>query len=604
MAAETTNRPSHVHVSREREVVPRPRIVATAAGRRASDTTGVKDARNLAGPEDRRPERGSLLPRGGARSPPRHTFSGMVVLSPGGSGGREPAPAVPSTPPASVCAEFGVPAAVVPVNLFLSRATGSLHFAVRPTVVATYLGLLMMLLAGLTLVPATVGVLSGQEGVAWRYALVIAGLIAIGWPCSRFPRPSTIQRNEALVVTALVFALSSLAMSFPLLAYGLRPSDALFEAVSGVTTTGLSTLGSIEGRPWAFLFSRAWLQWVGGLGVVVLALAMLIRPGTAARRLGFARREMDEVAGGTRAHAKRVLLVYVILTAAGVALAWVSGATLRDAMTHVLAAVSTGGFSTHDESLAGIASPLARAMITVVCLAGAMSFSWYYVGLYRRPRELLSDVRFRSLLAMCLVTGLLLQGILILMVDRPPLQALGHGLLMGVSAQTTAGFSSVSVPDLPDAAKLVLICSMMTGGAVGSTAGGIKIFRFLAILLLVTSLFRDVSTPPSTRLRSSFGDLRFDAGELRSALGVVFAYVIVVLLSWFAFLLYGHAPLDSLFEVASATATAGLSSGVVGPDLCAPLKGVLCIDMLMGRVEVVAALIFFFPPTWIGRRRS
>jgi trk system potassium uptake protein TrkH len=471
-------------------------------------------------------------------------------------------------------------------------------------VVATYLGVLFLPLAALTVVPAVVALLAGRFDVAWRYGAVIGLLLAAGGLCTRLRRPSRIQANEALVVTASIFAVSSLVMSFPLAAYGMHPIDAVFEAVSGVTTTGLSTLGAIEDRPAPLLFARAWLQWVGGLGVVVLALAMLIRPGTAAKRLGFDRREMDDLAGGTRAHAKRVLVAYGLLTVVGIGLVWFAGATWFDAVVHVLAGISTGGFSTHDGSLAGIPSPWARGAIVLVCFAGALSFTWYYSGLYRKPSVVFRDVRIRTLLALCLLFVALIQLTLVGAAGLPPLEALGHAALMGLSAQTTAGFASLPVAELPDVAKLLLICSMITGGAVGSTAGGIKILRVLAVVLLLGSLLREVSTPRSSRLRGSLGNLRFRPDELRNAVAVVIAYGSVVLLSWFVFLSYGHDPLDSLFEIVSATATAGLSAGIVGPGLEPMLKAVLCIDMLMGRVEVIAVLILFFPPTWIGKRRG
>jgi len=155
------------------------------------------------------------------------------------------------------------------------------------------------MLAVLTCVPAAVAGFTGNAGVALRYLAVILLFAVYGALTARIRVAANMQRNEALVITALVFTLSDCVMAFPLMGYGIPFVDAVFEAVSGVTTTGLSTLGNVEGRPIGFLFGRAWMQWVGGLGVLALVLALLIEPGVAAKRLGFD--EHVDIAGGTQA---------------------------------------------------------------------------------------------------------------------------------------------------------------------------------------------------------------------------------------------------------------------------------------------------------------
>lgn len=158
-------------------------------------------------------------------------------------------------------------------------AIRGLRFAVRVRVVAKYLGQAFLLLAALICVPAAVAVLTGQNEVALRYLAVILVFGACGVASSRMHVAANMLRNEALVITALVFTLSAFAMTFPLMGYGITFVDALFEAVSAITTTGLSTLEGVEQRPASLLFARAWMQWVGGLGILALVLALLIDPG-------------------------------------------------------------------------------------------------------------------------------------------------------------------------------------------------------------------------------------------------------------------------------------------------------------------------------------
>ena len=144
-----------------------------------------------------------------------------------------------------------------------------LSYAVRPPVLAKYLGQLAVAMSVLVAVPLLVSVYFAEYFLTVRYAVLAVGLMAVGLPLSRLRVPAVIQGNEALVITGLAFVLSPLLMAYPFTAFGMSYVDAYFEAVSGVTTTGLSTLAAMQDTPHTFLFSRAWMQWYGGLGIVV-----------------------------------------------------------------------------------------------------------------------------------------------------------------------------------------------------------------------------------------------------------------------------------------------------------------------------------------------
>ncbi|MGA7180876.1 MAG: potassium transporter TrkG [Thiobacillaceae bacterium] len=228
----------------------------------------------------------------------------------------------------------------------------TLLYAVRWPVLGRYLGQLALVLALLTLPPLGVSLFYAEYPSSLRYLTVIALLVAIGWPLSRVQAPDQIQGNEAMVIVTLAFVLSPLLMSWPLMAAGLTTMDAVFEAVSGVTTTGLTTLATLQDRAHSFLFVRAWMQWYGGLGVAVLAVAIMAQRGLATRKLVELSGAELQVSS-TRTHARRVLAVYVLLTLAGGLLIWAAGLEPFDALAHALSAISTGGFSTFDQSLGG-----------------------------------------------------------------------------------------------------------------------------------------------------------------------------------------------------------------------------------------------------------
>ena len=483
-----------------------------------------------------------------------------------------------------------------------SGAIGGLRFAVRVRVVAKYLGQAFLILAALTCVPATVAGVGGNTGVALRYLVVILLFTLYGVFTARLRVAANMQRNEALVITALVFMLSACAMAFPLMGYGIPLVDAFFEAVSGFTTTGLSTLAGVEDRPASFLFARAWLQWVGGLGVLALVLALLIEPGVAAKRLGFD--ERVDIAGGTRAHVRRVSLVYLVLTVIGIVALLAAGEPAIDAIVHTLTAVSTGGFANYDDSLAGIASWPARTLITLLSLAGAISFSWYYLGYFRYAPSLLRERQFRGLIIVCAVTVIALFGFMSLAHPERPAENLSNAVLTGISAQTTTGFSSLPLAGLDPGSKLTLIVAMFIGGEVGSTAGGLKVLRLMVLLSVVRVLLQQAAIPRTGRVSATLDGAPLRLAEINTVVTLLVVYLLVILLSWTVFVVSGHAPLDALFDIVSAVATAGLSVGVVSTALEPGLKGLLCLDMLMGRVEVIAFLVLLYPRTWFGRKRG
>ena len=483
-----------------------------------------------------------------------------------------------------------------------SAAIGGLHFAVRMRVVAKYLGQALLMLGALTGVPAAVAGIGGNTEVALRYLAVIVLFTVFGAATARIRVAANMQRNEALVITALVFTLSGCALAFPLMGYGIAFVDALFEAVSGVTTTGLSTLASVEGRPASFLFARAWMQWVGGLGVLALVLALLIEPGVAAKRLGFD--ERVDIAGGTQAHVRRVSLVYLVITVIGILALLAVGEPVIDAIVHTLTAVSTGGFANYDDSLAGIASWPARVLITLLSMAGAISFAWYYLGYFRHAPSLLREPQFRGLLILCAVTVVALFGFMSLAHPEQMGGNLANAALTGISAQTTTGFTSLPLAELDPGSKLTLIVSMFIGGEVGSTAGGLKVLRLMVLLSLVRLLVQKTAIPPTSHVSATVGGAPLQPAEINTVVTLLVVYLLVILLSWAVFLVSGYAPLDALFDIVSAVATAGLSVGVVSATLEPALKALLCLDMLMGRVEVIAFLVLLYPPTWLGRKRG
>lgn len=483
----------------------------------------------------------------------------------------------------------------------MAKQATELRYAVRFRVIFKYFGQLCLVLAVLTTVPLVMSLIFGERDITLRYAVVVCGLAGLGLGTARLRAPPGMQANEGMVLVALMFLFTPLAMCYPMMGSGLGFLDALFEAISGVTTTGLSTKATLVGAPATFLFSRAWMQWYGGLGIVVLSLALVMEPGLVAKGLAGTETETDDLVGGTRGRSQRVLKVYGALTALGIIGSLLLGVGLFDAVLYTFAAVSTGGFAPHDSSLAAFGR-LAQGWITLLCLAGAIPLMFYHRMVQEKRRNAVDFLQLQAVVIASVFVSLAVGASMRMGAGMAWPQVLHHAPLLALSAQTTAGFSPMPCAELGAGSKLVLIFSMLAGGGLGSTAGGFKLLR----LLIAASVFRLIllrtCLPKHAVIEPRLAGRRLQDEEIRAALLLILLFVAVVALSWLPFVAMGYGPIDSLFEVVSATGTVGLSVGLASTTLPTLLKGILCVDMLMGRLEIIAWLVMLYPGTWFGRR--
>lgn len=469
----------------------------------------------------------------------------------------------------------------------------SLRQPARLLVVCRHLGQIALVLAALTAVPMLFAWASGDWVLANRLlaaALLPALALGAGALIPATTRP--IQANEALVAAALAFILAAALMTYPLRVAGLSTLDAWFESVSGVTTTGLSVVAYPEQQSQAFLFTRAWMQWFGGLGIVALSLALAAGRPADMRRLSDVVSDEEALDQSVRLHARRVLLVYAVITLLGLALVWAAGVPLFQALIHTLAAISTGGFSGFPDSLAQLDRPSQAALGLIACI-GAAPLLVFHRAFTRGPLQLWLDPELRALAVAIAIVALLLWWLGRL----TPADALAQAIF----AQTTTGFATLELGQLDPAAKLVLILSMVSGGGVGSTAGGVKLLRVLILIRVLQLAILRVQVPPHGVVQAKPVGRVLETTQIEHALLLLLLYPVVILLSWLPFLAAGHAPLDALFDICSAVGTVGLSVGVAGPDLAPELKLLLSLDMLLGRLEMLALLVLVYPGTWFKR---
>lgn len=475
---------------------------------------------------------------------------------------------------------------------------------VRYRVLAGFLARLGLVVVLLRCVPALVSWWNGETIMLLEQFLVMAAVTAVCLPLVKIKLPTDIRANEVLVITALSFFLTGLSGILPFTAEGLAPIDAFFESVSAITTTGLSTVGDIQRRSSGFLFHRAWMQWYGGLGIAALSVAlMLLDKGVAARRLASnGTADGKTVLDSSRTHTRKLVVAYGAVTVFFIAVLLMVGVTPFSAVTHALSGVSTGGFSIYDSSIGAIQEWHVQFLIVMAGVAGAVSLLFYN----RLGRQgLKASIHAREvwgLLALSGLTIIMLSLFSSLAGGADWLSILKRSTILGLSAQTTTGFSSTDIAALDNASKFTLIVAMLIGGSTGSTAGGIKILRFFIVLRMLQLLVVRTALPAHAILEPRLGDDYLESGEIEKAFLLVLLCIGTAGFSWLPFLAAGYAPLDALFEVASACSTTGLSTGITTSNLHYGLKIVLIIDMLLGRVEFLAFIVILYPRTWINLR--
>ncbi|WP_059059088.1 TrkH family potassium uptake protein [Halobacterium hubeiense] len=403
-----------------------------------------------------------------------------------------------------------------------------------------------------------------------------------------------------------------------------NPLHALFESMSGYTTTGLTMSVHEPSVGHGFLWYRSQMQWIGGAGMIVLSLAILRQPhGTAGISLYQSEARSEKLRPSIVGTARAIWKIYVGITA--LVAVYLAAATflvnpgygientIFDAVNHAMTGQSTGGFSTLDDSIAGYGSYAMEVIHIPAMITGAISIPVYYGAVSERDlREFARDPQVRVMFGLFVVGVLGLAAFLARWVGVPydgdPLaymgrvatsQAFRDGLFQYISAQTTTGWQTSAIGDWNNGAVMVIVLgAMLLGGSAGATVGGIKILRGYIIARGISWEVSRVFLPSHAIDDLRIGQQTFKAAEandeIRAATTFAFTYLIVLALSLFVLLAVlpsNFTLADAVFEVATAQGTVGLSSGITGPGMPVIAELLFIVQMWMGRLEIIPVLV-------------
>lgn len=429
-----------------------------------------------------------------------------------------------------------------------------------------------------------------------------------------FQRSDPANLKSAMVTAALSWMFIPLISSIPFLLIPYQVNElfhmdflsCFFEAMSGWTGTGLTMIDKENLLPYTLQFWRTWTQWIGGVGVIVLTLSILARPGVGSYLLYRGEARDKRTHPSIVATVRTIWWIYLLYTLIGFIVLLIIGFLLPNgmntwqALNHSMTAIATGGFSVTDDSITSFGT-LSQFVIVVLMILGGIAFAAHYDLLKRRVRKFFADAQLRAMIVVITIGVIILFFIVL---NDPNLEyhlnffhALRDSGFQFVSALTCSGFNSTEIASWTESAKFLLAIAMIIGGAAGSTAGGIKLFR--AILLAKGASWRikrTISTPHRVFIRK-FGDRSLSDVEaldlIDEAAIVSFIWVVMIVSSFFIMAyLYPHETIGNVFfEVCSAQGNTGLSIGLTSMSMDPIAKILLIFNMWIGRLEIIPVIV-------------
>ncbi len=448
-------------------------------------------------------------------------------------------------------------------------------------------------------------------------AFLLATLAALavglgGYRSTRIVRDLSVREGYAVVAFAWLAVGLAGALPFVLAGVVDSPVDALFESVSGFTTTGATVFGDIEALPHGILFWRSFTQWLGGMGIIVLGIAILPYLGVGGMQLFRA-----EVPGPTPERlqpriaqtAKLLWYVYAGMTLGQVTLYLLGGVSLFDAVTHAFSTMSTGGFSPRAASLAAFDSAYVHYVTIAFMFLAGVNFALHYRALSSRGRIYLRDAEFRFYARVALGGAALVSALVLgsgAYADLGVERAVRDALFQVISIGTTTGFVTRDYELWPLAAQLVLLALMFVGGMSGSTGGGVKTIRIHVLVRHAVSELKK-SVHPRAVVATRVGRKVVKEDVLLNVLAFLLLYILLYGAGVLALALLGHDLPTSVGASAAAIGNIGPGLGDVGAVDHYGWMGpgshtVLMFLMLVGRLEIFTILLLFHRDLWGGAR--
>lgn len=483
---------------------------------------------------------------------------------------------------------------------------GRTRFNVK--VIANILGILLLMNAGFMAICLPVSLYYQEDWMPFLLSASITG--AVGFLLRFFTRklPSKeLKKRDGYIVVTSGWIVMSIFGALPFLISDSIPdfTNAFFETISGYTTTGASILNDIESVPKGILFWRSFTQWIGGMGIIVLAVAILPFLGIGGMQLFVAEAPgitTDKLQPRIQDTAKRLWFIYVGLTLLEAILLYVGGMGIFDAVNHSLTTMATGGFSTKNASAAYYDTPFIQYVLIVFMFLAGTSFTLTYYALKRNFKKVFSNEEFIVYTLFIIAITVIVTATVMVVTDNGLEKSFRDSLFQVVSIITTTGFVSADYTAWAPFLSVLFFILLIVGGSAGSTAGGVKIIRHV-VLFKNSFLELKRQLHPSAILPVRISGKAIDQGVVSNVLAFIMIYILIFILG-VILLSTMNVEFDTAFgAVATSLGNVGPGIGKVGPldnfyNIPTPGKWLLSFLMLLGRLELFTVLMLLTPHFW------
>ncbi|HOI39719.1 MAG TPA: TrkH family potassium uptake protein [Methanobacterium sp.] len=455
--------------------------------------------------------------------------------------------------------------------------------------IANPLGIIMQGIGVVVLIPLIIAIIYGESNFI---EFIVFGFLSIGLGYILRRLPSDYNRlklKHGMIIASIAWLWAALIGSFCLM-YGTNIDflNAYFESMSAWSGSGLSIYTDVEILPKSILFLRSLEQWVGGLGVVIVVIGILIRPGTAAARLYKSEARDEKIKPSIASTVKTIWWIYLLYTVMGIVLYVLAGMHLFDAINNTFTNLSTGGMSIKNNNIGSYNSIAIYIITMILMIIGGTSFLIHYKALKGRVQDVLKDIQFQAMLIIiCVFSILLIVFSKLATIDS---------VFFVVSALSCCGSSIQSTNVMinwSDYIKIIILGAMIIGMSAGSTTGAIKLIRVVTIFKGMYWEIKRILSPQGTVIPRRISGKLVEDVEIREAGSYTFIYFFFMFISWLVLMYYGYDGINSLFEVASAQGNVGLSMGIVSPNMPEIAEILLIFNMWIGRLEIIPALVLF-----------
>ncbi len=482
----------------------------------------------------------------------------------------------------------------------------------RVKLVLKFLGKILVLVGICMLVPLLCSIYYHSNDILpilLSSVITVAAGFILYFVCYNTKKEDTMRQKEGFLIVALGWIFVSLFGALPFVFAGVAPNyiDAFFETMSGFTTTGATIFKDIQALPQGILFWRSMTQWLGGLGIAVIFVALFGSAGSSDAQMYKAEIPgmiKDRFTPRIGESARILFIIYLIFTALVTVLLMLGGMSLFDAMCHTFSALSTGGFSTKNASIAAFDSAYIQWVIIFAMFFAAINLSYFYMLFVKKRNLLKINSEIKAYAALVLVASVAVFVILL----HSGQSGVGVGetfrqaVFQVISVITTTGFITANYDKWPVLASGIILLLMFAGGCTGSTSGSVKIGRWV-IIARNTKMELTRLVHPKVVTNVKLNGKNLSPGLISNVLQFFCIYIAIFFLGTFIMMGLGLPTIEAWTSVASSLANFGPASGFLGPifnyaDLSGAAKLILSTLMFVGRLELYTVLVLFMPSNW------